>query len=191
MYSRLFRNAHHPSHCAGAACGGLNPDPAIRVRGAHPHLLCSRLLRVGFTWLPPLRAVVAHDRRHSARRSCRRSPWSGAISGPTGRKRSAGRRWQGLVRSPRPAHVLGTSLGATEVTTKPTTVPATNDASAEESVEEAIGRLLDSNWHWFRRNDHQQHRPSVTMSFWSGLPTLNQLWRTGRGRIYLSSTYDA
>jgi len=39
---RLFRNAHHPSHCAGAACGGLNPDPATRVRGAHPHLLCSK-----------------------------------------------------------------------------------------------------------------------------------------------------
>jgi hypothetical protein len=39
---RLFRNAHHPSRCAGAACGGLNPDPAIRVRGAHPHLLCSK-----------------------------------------------------------------------------------------------------------------------------------------------------
>ena len=47
-YSRLFRNAHHPGHCAGAACGGLNPDPATRVRGADPHLLCSRLLRVGF-----------------------------------------------------------------------------------------------------------------------------------------------
>src|SRR5262249_9168734 len=23
-----------------SACGGLNPDPAIRVRGAHPHLSC-------------------------------------------------------------------------------------------------------------------------------------------------------
>src|SRR4051812_27430801 len=38
---RLFRNAHYPSHCASAACGGLDPDPAIRVRGASPHLLCS------------------------------------------------------------------------------------------------------------------------------------------------------
>ena len=44
---RLFRNAHHPGHWTGAACGGLDPDPAIRVRGAGPHLLCSRLHRVG------------------------------------------------------------------------------------------------------------------------------------------------
>jgi len=36
------RNAHHPSRCAGAASGGLDPDPAVRARGAHPHLLCSR-----------------------------------------------------------------------------------------------------------------------------------------------------
>jgi hypothetical protein len=47
-YSRLFRNAHHPSHCAGAAYGGLNPDPAIRVRGADPHLLCSK---AALSWL--------------------------------------------------------------------------------------------------------------------------------------------
>jgi len=36
------RNAHHPSHCARAASGGLSPDPAVRARGAHPHLLYSR-----------------------------------------------------------------------------------------------------------------------------------------------------
>ena len=41
-FPRLFRNAHYPSRCAGAACGGLDPDPAIRVRGASPHLLCSK-----------------------------------------------------------------------------------------------------------------------------------------------------
>ena len=39
--SRLFRNAHHPGHWAGAASGGLDSDPAARVRGACPHLLCS------------------------------------------------------------------------------------------------------------------------------------------------------
>ena len=43
-----FRNAHHPDHCVRAACGGLNPDPAIRVRGAHPHLLCSKAAQ---SWL--------------------------------------------------------------------------------------------------------------------------------------------
>jgi len=47
-YPRLFRNAHYPGHCAGAACGGLNPDPAIRVRGADPHLLCSKAASI---WL--------------------------------------------------------------------------------------------------------------------------------------------
>lgn len=40
--SRLFRNAHYPSHWAGAACGGLDPGPAARVRGACPRLLCSK-----------------------------------------------------------------------------------------------------------------------------------------------------
>src|SRR6516164_115330 len=57
-YSRLFRNAHHPGHCAGAACGGLNPDPAIRVRGADPHLLRSKAASSRFpTSEPPLRAA--------------------------------------------------------------------------------------------------------------------------------------
>ena len=68
-YSRLFRNAHHPGHCAGAACGGLNPDPAIRVRGADPHLLCGKAASSRFpTSEPPLRAVVAHNRRRNRRR---------------------------------------------------------------------------------------------------------------------------
>ena len=65
-FSRLFRNAHHPGRSAGAACGGLNPDPAIRVRGADPHLLCSKAASSRFpTSEPPLRAVVAHGRRRN------------------------------------------------------------------------------------------------------------------------------
>ena len=59
---RLFRNAHHPSHCAGAACGGLNPDPAIRVRGAHPHLLCSKAAQSWFI-------VTSSSRRRGAQSS--------------------------------------------------------------------------------------------------------------------------
>src|SRR5262249_21508426 len=39
---RLFRNAHHLGHWTKAACGGLDPDPAIRARGTCPHLLCSK-----------------------------------------------------------------------------------------------------------------------------------------------------
>src|SRR3954464_14271117 len=39
------RNAHHPGHWTDAACGGLDPDPAIRARGADPHLLCSKAAR--------------------------------------------------------------------------------------------------------------------------------------------------
>src|SRR5713226_6295430 len=35
-------NAHYLSHCAEAASGGLGPDPAVRARGADPHLSCSR-----------------------------------------------------------------------------------------------------------------------------------------------------
>ncbi len=60
--SRLFRNAHHQGNEAQAACGGLRPDPAIRARGANPHLLCSRMLQVGSTKSsqPPINIVVAH-----------------------------------------------------------------------------------------------------------------------------------
>src|SRR4051794_311945 len=39
------RNAHHLGHWTDAACGGLDPDPAIRARGADPHLLCSKAAR--------------------------------------------------------------------------------------------------------------------------------------------------
>ena len=65
--SRLFRNAHHPDRWVGAACGGLDPDPATRVRGAFPHLLCSKLLQVGTAKSsePPFRAIVAHSHQHS------------------------------------------------------------------------------------------------------------------------------
>ena len=64
--SRLFRNAHHPGRWAEAACGGLDPGPATRVRGAFPHLLCSKALQVGTATssVPPLRTVVAHSRPH-------------------------------------------------------------------------------------------------------------------------------
>ena len=41
--SRLFRHAHDPGHWTDAAAGGLDSDPAVRVRGADPHLLCSKL----------------------------------------------------------------------------------------------------------------------------------------------------
>jgi len=51
--SRLFRNAHHPGHCAEAAYGGLDPDPAIRVRGADPHLLCSKAASSWLRYLHP------------------------------------------------------------------------------------------------------------------------------------------
>ena len=71
---RLFRNAHHPSHCAGAACGGLNPDPAIRVRGAHPHLLCSKAAQSWFY------IVTSSSRRRGAQSSAyltmTTSPWA-------------------------------------------------------------------------------------------------------------------
>src|SRR5262245_19414474 len=60
---RLFRNAHHPSRCAGAACGGLNPDPAIRVRGAHPHLLCSKAAQ-SWSYI-----VISSSRRRGAQSS--------------------------------------------------------------------------------------------------------------------------
>jgi hypothetical protein len=64
---RLFRNAHYPGRCASAACGGLDPDPAIRVRGADPHLLCSK---AASSWLCYIRA--SSSRRRGARSSAHR-----------------------------------------------------------------------------------------------------------------------
>src|SRR5262245_3142810 len=64
------RNAHHLGHWAKAACGGLDPDPAIRARGTCPHLLCSKaasswlsLLHGSLLFAPSWRTVVriAHD----------------------------------------------------------------------------------------------------------------------------------
>ncbi len=42
-------NAHHPSHWTRAASGGLGPDPAVRSRGAVPHLSCSKAASGGHT----------------------------------------------------------------------------------------------------------------------------------------------
>ena len=54
--SRLFQNAHDPGHWTGAASGGLDPDPAVRARGACPHLSCSMAASVTvLTSRPPLR----------------------------------------------------------------------------------------------------------------------------------------
>src|SRR6516165_117915 len=67
---RLFRNAHHLGHWTKAACGGLDPDPAIRARGTCPHLLCSKaasswlsLLHGSLLFAPSWRTIVgiAHD----------------------------------------------------------------------------------------------------------------------------------
>src|SRR4051812_5154443 len=58
------RNAHHLGHWTDAACGGLDPDPAIRARGTDPHLLCSKAARSCSLHLAPPRAVVAHGHPH-------------------------------------------------------------------------------------------------------------------------------
>src|SRR5262249_51547983 len=62
---RLFRNAHPLGHWTKAACGGLDPDPAIRARGTCPHLLCSKaasswlsLLHGSLLFAPSWRTVV-------------------------------------------------------------------------------------------------------------------------------------
>ena len=91
--SRLFRNAHDLDHWTDAASGGLDPDPAVRVRGAHPH----RLVQQGcfeslLTSWSPLRAVVAHCHPHIARRSHLRAPASDAMLEPKGRIRNEDRR---------------------------------------------------------------------------------------------------
>src|SRR6516164_6275741 len=63
---RLFRNAHHLGHWTKAACGGLDPDPAIRARGTCPHLLCSKaasswlsLLHGSLLFAPSWRTIVS------------------------------------------------------------------------------------------------------------------------------------
>ncbi len=64
----LFRLAHHLGHWTEAASGGLNPNPAIRVRGACPHLSCSKAAseRSMQKHKTLLRAVVAHSSRRTA-----------------------------------------------------------------------------------------------------------------------------
>ena len=61
---RLFRNAQDPGPWTDAASGGLNPNPAVRVRGAHPHALCSKaasshpFLHNGLLSAPSWRTVI-------------------------------------------------------------------------------------------------------------------------------------
>jgi hypothetical protein len=43
VHPAFSENAHDPGHWTGAASGGLDPDPAARVREASSHLLCSKL----------------------------------------------------------------------------------------------------------------------------------------------------
>ena len=115
--SRLFRNAHHPGRWTSAACGGLDPGPATRVRGAIPHLLCSKVLRVSSATasVPPLRTVVAHSCRRGApsragaSSSCRsrrgrrpnRLPWRPSLSPDRPSPRSRSTRSRTGVRSVR------------------------------------------------------------------------------------------
>ena len=91
--SRLFRNAHHPGHWTDAASGGLDPGPAARVRGAHPHLLCSKAASVELTSRPPFRAVVAHSHRHTEPASP-----DGRTGPPTPGQGHAGRCWRAGAR---------------------------------------------------------------------------------------------
>ncbi len=87
--SRLFRLAHHPSHWTGAASGGLDPEPAPRVRGTCPHLLCSkaassRPLHHGLLSAPSWRTVVRVTNRQvhrSARPSFTMTEHAHGISG--------------------------------------------------------------------------------------------------------------
>src|SRR6266513_838828 len=74
--SRLFRNAHYPSHWARAACGGLDPDPAARVRGACPHLLCGKAASgdhyCSLLSAPSWRTVVSKPQVVASVYTCRR-----------------------------------------------------------------------------------------------------------------------
>src|SRR5215813_3987854 len=72
---RLFRNAHHLGHWTKAACGGLDPDPAIRARGTCPHLLCSKaasswlsLLHGSLLFAPSWRTIVSKTLEVDARK---------------------------------------------------------------------------------------------------------------------------
>src|SRR5260370_37301829 len=63
---RLLRNAYHLGPWTKAACGGLDPDPAIRARVTCPHLLCSKaasswlsLLHGSLLFSPSWRTIVS------------------------------------------------------------------------------------------------------------------------------------
>src|SRR5262249_30757775 len=86
---RLFRNAHHLGHWAKAACGGLDPDPAIRARGTCPHLLCSKaasswlsLLHGCLLFAPSWRTVVGIPFDEICLAVTIRVPQQRQISGP-------------------------------------------------------------------------------------------------------------
>jgi hypothetical protein len=72
-YVPPFRHAHDASHWTDAAAGGLDSDPAVRVRGADPSSLvqqgCMELAAI--TSRSPLCAVVAHN---APRRRWRSAP---------------------------------------------------------------------------------------------------------------------
>src|SRR5262244_127642 len=94
---RLFRNAHHLGHWAKAACGGLDPDPAIRARGTCPHLLCSKaasswlsLLHGSLLFAPSWRTDIGVPycpQKPAARFQKRRSgsPFLSSPASPSGR----------------------------------------------------------------------------------------------------------
>ena len=129
--SRLFRNAHHPGHWTDAASGGLDPDPATRVRGADPHLSCSmaagdrpyitasfprrRGARCGSE---PCERRVARDRRENTsqgRMPARSRTWPGRS--PSSRRRVFPRR-----RAVRRAACLPLPITEVDKTTEPTSM---------------------------------------------------------------------
>src|SRR5215216_5169394 len=71
-YTTLFRSPgapfpqrSPPRLLTGAACGGLQPPPAGRLRGAHPHLLCSTAPeRSSLHRSPPSRSWHTEVARH-------------------------------------------------------------------------------------------------------------------------------
>ena len=57
--------AHHHSHCAAAAPGGLRPAPASRSREAYSHLQ-RNIANSSFAFVAQLEWVVAETRKHHA-----------------------------------------------------------------------------------------------------------------------------
>jgi hypothetical protein len=75
-------NAHYPGHCAEAASGGLGPDPAVRARGAVPHLSCSKHIRQVIDLPPAHRGAPG-----IACRKCMQPAAQGAAPGAASRSR--------------------------------------------------------------------------------------------------------